>query len=63
VSITVGAGSPTFCSAESGSDSNGDGCFRTAGGVLTVGAPAITQVAQGGVATRLSVRFRMTITP
>lgn len=63
VSITVGAGSPTFCSAEAGSDANGDGCFRTAGGILTVGAPAVTQVAQGGVATRLTVRFRMTITP
>jgi uncharacterized repeat protein (TIGR01451 family) len=63
VSITVGAGAPTFCSAEAGSDGNGDGCYRTAGGVLTVGAPAITQVAQGGVPTRLTVRFRMTITP
>jgi uncharacterized repeat protein (TIGR01451 family) len=63
VSITVGSGSPTFCRAEAGSDTNSDGCFRTAGGVLTVGAPAVTQVQQGGVATRLSVRFRMTITP
>lgn len=63
VSITVGAGAPTFCSAESGSDTNGDGCFRTAGGVLTVGTPAVTQVATGGVTTRLTVRFRMTITP
>ena len=63
VSITVGAGAPTFCSAEAGSDSNGDGCFRTAGGVLTVGSPAVTQVATGGAATRLTVRFRMTITP
>ena len=61
VSITVGSGSPTFCSAEAGADTNADGCFRTAGGVLTVGAPAVTQVAQGGVSTRLSVRFRMTI--
>lgn len=61
VSITVGSGSPTFCVAESGSDGNGDGCFRTAGGVLTVGAPAVTQVSQGGNATRLTVRFQMTI--
>jgi uncharacterized repeat protein (TIGR01451 family) len=63
VSIQVGVGAPTFCVAEAGSDSNGDGCFRTGGGVLTVGAPAVTQVATGGVPTRLSVRFRMTITP
>lgn len=63
VSITVGAGAPSFCRAEAGSDSNGDGCFRTAGGVLTVGSPAVTQVATGGAATRLTVRFRMTITP
>lgn len=61
VSISVGAGAPTFCSAEAGSDSNGDGCFRTAGGVLTVGSPAVTQVQTGGASTRLTVRFRMTI--
>jgi uncharacterized repeat protein (TIGR01451 family) len=63
VSITVGAGAPTFCTAESGTDSNGDGCFRTSGGILTVGTPAVTQVATGGTTTRLTVRFRMTITP
>lgn len=63
VSITVGAGAPTFCRAEAGSDTNADGCFLTAGGVLTVGSPAITQVATGGVPTELAVRFRMTVTP
>lgn len=63
VSIQVGAAAPTFCVAEAGADSNGDGCFRTAGGVLTVGAPAITQVATGGAASELAVRFRMQITP
>jgi uncharacterized repeat protein (TIGR01451 family) len=63
VSIQVGNGSPTYCVAEAGSDGNGDGCFRTAGGVLTVGAPAITQVATGGASTELSVSFRMRITP
>lgn len=61
VSIQVGTGTPTFCVAEAGSDSNGDGCVRTGGGVLTVGAPAVTQVASGGVATELAVSFRMTI--
>lgn len=62
VRITVGA-TNTFCVAEAGSDTNGDGCFRTAGGVLTVGAPALTQVATGGAANAVTVRFRMTITP
>lgn len=63
VSITVGAGAPTFCVAEAGgSDTNADGCFRTsANGTLTVQAPAITSVAQGGAATRVTVRFRVTI--
>lgn len=61
VSIQVGTGTPTYCVAEAGSDGNGDGCFRTGGGVLTVGAPAVTQVATGGVATELAVSFRMTI--
>lgn len=60
VRITVGA-TNTFCVAESGSDTNADGCFRTAGGVLTVGAPALTQVATGGAANAVTVRFRMTI--
>lgn len=63
VSITVGAGAPTFCIAEAtGTDGNGDGCFRTSlNGTLTVGAPAVSSVAQGGAATRVTVRFRVTI--
>jgi len=60
VRITVGA-TNTFCVAESGSDTNSDGCFRTAGGILTVGSPALTQVATGGAAAAVTVRFRMTI--
>ncbi len=60
VSIQVGTGTPTFCVAEAGTDDNGDGCLRN-GGVLTVGAPAISQVASGGAATELAVSFRMTI--
>jgi uncharacterized repeat protein (TIGR01451 family) len=59
VSITVGLAPPTFCVAEAGSDTNGDGCFRTAGGVLTVGSPALATVASGG--TAVTVRFRVTI--
>jgi hypothetical protein len=60
VRITVGAAT-TYCVAEVGTDTNGDGCFRTAGGVFTVGAPALTQVATGGAATQVVVSFRMTI--
>ena len=63
VSIQVGSGTPTYCVAEAGADGNGDGCFRTGGGTLTVGSPAITEVQSGGAATALAVRFRMTITP
>jgi uncharacterized repeat protein (TIGR01451 family) len=60
VSITVGA-TTTFCQAEAGgTDSNSDGCFRTAGGVLTVGAPALATVATGG-GNAVTVRFRVTI--
>jgi uncharacterized repeat protein (TIGR01451 family) len=60
VSITVGA-TTTFCQAEAGgTDSNADGCFRTAGGVLTVGAPALATVATGA-GNAVTVRFRVTI--
>jgi len=59
VSIQVGAAPATFCVAEAGgTDSNADGCVRTVGGALTVGAPAITSVAAGATVT---VRFRVTI--
>jgi hypothetical protein len=56
----VGSGAPTFCVAEAGSDTNSDGCFRTAGGVLTVGSPAVSTVATGA-ANAVTVRFRVTI--
>jgi uncharacterized repeat protein (TIGR01451 family) len=60
VSIQVGA-TTTFCQAEAGgADSNGDGCFRTAGGVLTVGSPALATVATGA-GNAVTVRFRVTI--
>jgi hypothetical protein len=60
VSITVGVAAPTFCLAEAGgTDSNSDGCVRTAGGTLTVGAPALSTIASGG--TPVVVRFRVTI--
>ncbi|MDF3019015.1 MAG: uncharacterized protein K0Q92_318 [Steroidobacteraceae bacterium] len=61
VSIQIGAGAPTFCVAEVTAGPSADGCYVTPGGVLTVGAPALTQVATGGVATEVAVRFRMTI--
>ena len=59
VSIQVGAAPATFCVAEAGgTDSNADGCVRTVGGALSVGAPAVTSVAAGATVT---VRFRVTI--
>jgi uncharacterized repeat protein (TIGR01451 family) len=60
VRISVGA-TDTFCVAEAGgTDSNADGCLRTAGGVLTVGAPALGSVATGA-GNAVTVRFRVTI--
>jgi uncharacterized repeat protein (TIGR01451 family) len=59
VSIQVNAAPATFCVAEAGgTDTNSDGCVRTVGGAVTVGAPAITTVAAGATVT---VRFRVTI--
>jgi len=58
VSVQVGA-TTTFCIAEAGgTDSNADGCVRTVGGALSVGAPAVTNVAQG---SPVIVNFRVTI--
>jgi uncharacterized repeat protein (TIGR01451 family) len=55
VRITVGS-TDTFCIADA---VNTDGCVL-AGGVLTVGAPAVTSVQQGA-ANAVTVRFRVTI--
>jgi uncharacterized repeat protein (TIGR01451 family) len=60
VQIQVGA-TITHCNAEAGgTDSNGDGCVRTAGNALTVGSPALTSVATGA-GNAVTVRFRVTI--
>jgi uncharacterized repeat protein (TIGR01451 family) len=60
VQISVGA-TNTFCIAEAGgTDSNADGCVRTAGGALQVGAPALGAVAVGA-ANAVTLRFRVTI--
>ncbi len=60
VQVSVGA-TNTFCIAEAGgTDSNSDGCVRTAGGLLQVGAPALGAVAVGA-ANAVTVRFRVTI--
>jgi uncharacterized repeat protein (TIGR01451 family) len=60
VSITVGAGSPTYCNAEAGgTDTNGDGCVINAG-QLVVGSPALGTVATGA-GNQVAVRFRVTI--
>ncbi len=60
VQIVVGAGAPTFCVAESGADSNADGCSR-AGQTLTVNPTAGITVASGGAAQAAVIRFRVTI--
>jgi uncharacterized repeat protein (TIGR01451 family) len=57
VQINVGAAPAAFCVAESGADSNGDGCSRT-GQTLNVNPTAAISVAPGQTAT---VRFRATI--
>jgi uncharacterized repeat protein (TIGR01451 family) len=58
VQISVGA-TNTFCIAEAGgTDTNADGCVRTAGGSLQVGAPALASITNANVVT---VRFRVTI--
>lgn len=60
VQISVGAVN-SFCTAEAGGvDSNGDGCVRTVGGTLTVGAPALAAVA-AGAANAVTVSFRVSI--
>lgn len=59
VSVTVGA-TTTFCIAEAGgTDTNGDGCVRTAGG-LSVSTAASSTVASGA-GNAVTVRFRVTI--
>ena len=57
VQIQVGASPATFCVAESGADTNADGCSR-AGQTLTVNPTSAISVAAGQSAT---VRFRATI--
>lgn len=61
VRLTVGA-TNTFCIAEAGSDTNGDGCFRTSASpnVLTVGSPALTSVATGA-GNAVTMSFQVTI--
>lgn len=60
VSITVGANPATFCVAEAGgTDTNSDGCYRTATDLI-VGAPALTTV-NVGAGGNVTVRFQVTI--
>ena len=60
VSITVGA-TTTFCTAEAGgTDTNADGCVRTAGGSLQITNPALSTVATGA-ANAVTVKFRVTV--
>ena len=59
VSITAG-GVTRFCTAESPSDSNADGCFQSAGGVLSV-SPSTPIVIPTGVNNTAVVKYRVTI--
>jgi uncharacterized repeat protein (TIGR01451 family) len=60
VQIVVAGGPPSYCVAESGSDTNGDGCSR-AGQTLTVNPTAGITVASGGAGQAAVIRFRVTI--
>ncbi len=62
VRLTNGGGVDTFCVAEAGgTDTNADGCVRTAGGSLQVGAPALATLAVNGPTSAVTLRFRVTI--
>lgn len=62
VRLTNGGGVDTFCVAEAGgTDTNADGCVRTAGGSLQVGTPALATLAVSGPTGSVTVRFRVTI--
>jgi uncharacterized repeat protein (TIGR01451 family) len=61
VTITVGAGAPTYCTAEAGgTDTNGDGCVFAGGALKVAPTAAITlsNVAPNNIAT---IKFRATI--
>lgn len=60
VQIVVAGGPPTYCVAELGADTNGDGCSR-AGQTLTINPTAGITVANGGAAQAAVIRFRVTI--
>ena len=60
VEIVVAGGAPSYCVAESGADTNADGCSR-AGQTLTVNPTGGISVANGGAAQAAVVRFRVTI--
>jgi uncharacterized repeat protein (TIGR01451 family) len=62
VEVQVGpSGTPTRCVAETPSDTNVDGCFRTVGGQLVVQAPMSVGTVNTGAANAVTVRFRVTI--
>lgn len=60
VRVTVN-GSDSFCIAEAGADTNTDGCFRTAGGVLTVGGSALPNIPPNGPNSTVVIRFQVAI--
>ena len=60
VEIVVAGGAPTYCVAELGADTNGDGCSRS-GQTLTINPTAGITVASGGAGQAAVIRFRVTI--
>jgi uncharacterized repeat protein (TIGR01451 family) len=60
VQIVVAGGPPSYCVAELGADSNGDGCSRS-GQTLTVNPTGAITVASGGAPQAAVIRFRVTI--
>lgn len=60
VRITVN-GTDTFCIAEVGTDTNSDGCFRNATGLLTVGGSAMPTIPSSGPTSTVVIRFQVVI--
>lgn len=61
VQLQVGAAAPTYCLAESPTDTNSDGCFVDGTGLLNVGPPSSIGTVNPGAANAVVVRFRVTI--
>lgn len=61
IQLQVGAGAPTFCVAESPTDTNSDGCYVDGANQIFVGPPSSIGTVNPGAANAVAVRFRVTI--